>query len=231
MWQGIRSINEYPRDPALPWIQGCTEWMENGVRDGGKLYYVNIMFEPMRVPRAELMPLMRKAIDKFYGRFCTKFVRNGRSKTHQHELPRLWLFPDLPYFKPDKEFVGENTINGDGLHFNGSLLIPTHSRFSECPIKYLERKQELYARHGIERIHIKEGYYAPGLARYAAKTIKNRNADEADIIIFPRAVRELPAKKPVAFDPQERLLKDIQSRCNVSDEIAREMLTKMVKAA
>lgn len=117
----------------------------------------------------------------------------------------------------------------------GQMLSPPESRFNECPIKYFEREQATYTRHGIERIHIKQGGITgngiPGLADYAAKTIKNRGADEIDIIVLPRAVKELPAKKPTIIDPKERLLKDIQSRYNVADEIAVRMRDDILRAA
>ena len=70
----------------------------------------------------------------------------------------------------------------------------------------------------------------PGLADYAAKTIKNHRADEGDILILPRSVTELPDKKKTAFDPKDRLLKDIQSRFNVCDEVARKMRDDTIKA-
>ena len=82
------------------------------------------------------------------------------------------------------------------------MLIPPVSRFKECPIKHLQDNQARYARHGIEQIHIVVGGDIPGLADYAAKTIKNRRANEEDIIVLPRSVTELPAKKAPIFDPR-----------------------------
>ena len=195
---------------------------------GWKFYYINFMFEPLHVPTAELVPKMRKGIHKFYGRFCTEFIRNGRAKSEQERMPQLWLFPDLPVHKNTRNSLRDVTING-GLHFNGPMLIPPVSRFQECPIKHLEKNQARYARHGIERIYLMAGSDIPGLADHAAKTIKNRRADEEDIIVLPRSVTELPAKK-TAFDPKDRLIKDIQSRFNVCDEMARKMRDDTIKA-
>ncbi len=223
-WSGNKT------EPAVIWIKGCTEWMYEWVLKGWKLYYVNFMFEPLHVPAAELVPKMRKGIHKFYGRFCTEFMHDGRAKSEQKRLPKLWLFPDLPVFKYEKKSLREVTING-GLHYNGPLLIPPVSRFQECPIKHLEENQGTYARHGIERIHIVPGGDIAGLADYAAKTIKNRRVDEADIIVLPRTVGELPAKRKPIFDPKERLLKDIQSSMNVSDEMAQQLRDDAIKEA
>jgi hypothetical protein len=217
-------------DAADIWINGTTQMMNEWVLKGWKLYYVNFMFEPLHVPTAELVPKMRKGIHKFYGRFCTEFIHNGRAKSEQKRMPQLWLFPDLPVRKNKGNSLRDVTING-GLHFNGPMLIPPVSRFKECPIKHLEENQARYARHGIERIHIVVGGDVSGLADYAAKTIKNRKADEKDIIVLPRLDKELPAKKMPIFDPKDRLLKDIQSRFNVCDEMAQKMRNDTIKEA
>jgi hypothetical protein len=139
-------------------------------------------------------------------------------------------FLDLPVHKNKRNSLREITING-GLHYNGPMLIPPVSRFEECPIKHLRENQTKYARHGIERIHIVLGGDILGLADYAAKTIKNCRANDEDIIVLPRSVTELPAKKKPIFDPKDRLLKDIQSRFNVSDEMAQQIRGDVMKAA
>ena len=217
-------------DPAAVWIKGCTEWMCKWVFKGWKLYYLNFMFEPLRGPPSAIIPQMRRGIYKFYGRFCTEFVHDGRANSEQERMPQLWLFPDLPGPKNEKHSLREVTING-GLHYNGPLLIPPVSRFQECPIKHFKENQAKYARHGIERIHIVAGGDIPGLADYAAKNIKNHRADEGDILILPRSVTKLPDKKKTAFDPKDRLLKDIQSSMNVSDEMAQQIRDDAIKEA
>lgn len=107
------------------WIKGCTQWMEEGVLRGCKLYYVNIMFGPLRLPQSQIIPCMKKAIEKFYGRFCTEFSRDPRAPSQQDKLPQFWLFPDLPVFKYQKHSLRDVTINGNGLHYNGPNAIAT----------------------------------------------------------------------------------------------------------
>jgi hypothetical protein len=217
-------------DPAGVWIKGCAQWIYDLVFKGWKLYYVNFMFEPLRGPPSAIIPQMRRGIHKFYGRFCTEFIHNGRAKTEQERMPQLWLFPDLPVHKNKGSSLRKVTING-GIHYNGPMLIPPVSRFQECPIKHLENNQARYARNGIERIYLMVGGDIPGLADYAAKTIKNHRADEGDILILPRSVTELPDTKMPAFDPKDRLIKDIQSRFNVCDEMAQKMRDDATKEA
>jgi hypothetical protein len=216
-------------DTADIWIKGTTQMMNEWVSKGWRLYYVNFMFEPFRGPPTGIVPYMWKGMRKFYGRFCTEFMHDGRAKSEQKRLPKLWLFPDLPVFKYEKTSLREVNING-GLHFNGPMLLPPVSSFKECPIKHIAENQGKYARYGIDRIHIMPGGDIPGLADYAAKNIKNRRANEEDIMQLPRSVTELPEKKRPFFDPKERLLKDIQSRFNVCDEIAQKMRDDIVNA-
>lgn len=209
-------------DTADFWIKGTTEWMYEWMAQGWRLYYVNFMFEPFRGPSAGIVPYMWKGITKFYGRFCLEFVHDGRAQSEQKRLPMLSLFPDLPVNKTEKKSWREVTLNG-GLHFNGPMLIPPVSRVKESPIKHIAEKQGIYTRYGIERIDIRLGWDVAGLADYAAKNIKNRKANEEDILVLPRPVKELPEKTRPIVDPMARLLKDIQSRFNVCDEIARKM--------
>jgi len=230
-------------DLAAIWIKGCAEWMYKLVLTGWKLYYVNFMFEPLRGPPSAIIPKMRRGIYKFYGRFCTEFIHDGRAESEKKRMPRFWLFPDLPAPKNEKNSLREVTING-GLHYNGPMLLPPVSRFQECPIKHLEGNRAKYARHGIARIHLVPGGDISGLADYAAKsiknrraadyaakTIKNRRANEDDIIVLPRTVGELPEKNKPIFDPKGRLLKDIQSSMNVSDEMAQQIRDDAIKEA
>lgn len=209
-------------DTADIWIKGTTQWMYEWMSSGWRLYYINFMFEPFRGPRAGIVPYMWKGIRKFYGQFCTEFVHDGRAKSEQKRMPKLWLFPDLPVNRYEKKSWREVTING-GLHFNGPMLLPPVSRFDGCPIKHLAENQAKYARYGIERIHMVAGGDISGLADYAAKNIKNRRANEEDIMVLPRLDNELPENKRLIFDPRDRLFKDIQSQFNVCDEIAQKM--------
>jgi hypothetical protein len=106
-------------DTADIWIKGTTQWMNEWVSQVWRLYYVNFMFEPFRGPPTAIVPYMWKGMRKFYGRFCTEFIHDGRAKSEQERMPKLWLFPDLPVPKHEKKSLREVTING-GLHFNGA---------------------------------------------------------------------------------------------------------------
>jgi len=188
-------------ESADVWIKGCTEWMYEWVLKGWKLYYVNFMFELLRGPPSAQIPQMRRGIHKFYGRFCTEFVHDGRAKSEQERMPQLWLFPDLPIHKNKRDSLRDVTING-GFHFNGPMLISPVSRFKECPIEHLKENQAEYARHGIERIHIVLGGDIRGLADYAAKTIKNRRLMRRILLCFPGPSRSCRQRKKQSLTPR-----------------------------
>jgi hypothetical protein len=210
------------------WREGSTQWMHRLMSEGWTLYYVNFMFGPLSGPPPVIIQQMKRAITKFYGRFSLEFVRDGRAASAQGRMPVIWLFPDLPVFKYLKQSLRQVTLNG-GYHYNGPMLIPPVSRFNECPIKHMKDHHDRYARYGIERVNVVPGYYVPGLASYSTKTIANGGADDVDIIVFPRSVDLLAIKTKPHFDPRQRLLKDIQSSLNVSDDVARHLRDKLVQ--
>ena len=105
------------------------------------------------------------------------------------------------------------------------MLIPPKSRFRGCPIEHIEANQSKYARYGIERIHVKQVDYIPGIADYAFKTIKWGRADPDNILILPVSASELPQRSPSSVSC-DRGIKDIQAALNVSDEVAEAILNR-----
>jgi hypothetical protein len=206
-------------------IEGYTSWVYSYVCNSWRPYYINIMCHSLPGNDVGIVRRMNRAVQGFYGYFSCRFVHNQRSPAQQSKLPQLWLFLDRPCFKHEKKSLRDVTIN-NGLHYNGTLLIPPESRFRECPIRHIEENQQKYARKGIARIHVKpiDGRI-PEIVDYSMKTIK---WGQDDILILPRSVSELPGKSVPEIDPEARRVKDLQSAFNVSDEIAQEVLGKTV---
>ena len=114
-------------------------------------------------------------------------------------------------------------MNSGGFHYNGTMLIPPVSRFKDCPIKHIEEYQGLYTRGKIARVHVKPiDNRVHGISDYSAKTVKWGRADEQDILILPKTVREIKDTRPV-LSLEERAIKDIQSSLNVCDELAQQI--------
>ena len=121
-------------------------------------------------------------------------------------------------------------MNSGGFHYNGAMLIPPVSRFKDCPIKHIADYQGLYTRGKIARVHVKEiDDRVYGIADYSAKTVKWGRADEQDILILPKIVREITDTTPV-LSAEEKGIKDIQSSLNVCDELARQIYQKKRRA-
>lgn len=178
------------------WVPGLKEWiLDHASSDWWSPFYINFMFEPLPGSEKAVLAQMRRAIEKFYGCFGTRFDRNPRAKSSQLHIPRLFLFPDKPVAKREKASIREVSINAGGLHYNGPMMIPRYSHFHGCVIDHLEEMQRTYTRHGISRIHAKPIHGASGIADYTCKTIKWHRADLDDILILPRTVSELPEKR------------------------------------
>lgn len=207
-----------------PWIRGCAHWMWHWGLQGWTPYYINFMFKPLAGSGDAVSQQMRQAIEEgFYPRFCTMFVRHPGKPSQKERLPKFWLFRDRPCFKQgNKTSVREMQFNDNGCHYNGPMMIPPVSRFHECPIQHIHSNRKKYAVRGIDRIHVKLGTWdLDGLADYAGKTLKwDRDASE-HVILLP----DDKVKKPVpAMSAEDRVIKDIQARHNVSKEVARDMM-------
>lgn len=177
------------------WIPGLKDWiLDHDFADWWRPYYINFMFEAIPGPEKVVLARMERALEKFYGRFSTRFDRTPRAIKSQLNIPHFVLVPDKPTWKREKTSLRDVSINAGGLHYNGLMMTPRRSRFHGCPIDHLKEKQQTYARHGISRIHAKPIYGAAGIADYACKTVKWNRADQNDILVLPRSVSELPGR-------------------------------------
>jgi hypothetical protein len=207
-----------------PWIKGCADWVWKQRLNGWGAYYLNIMFQPYPGKPQAGRDQMKRAICKgFYSRYCTEFAHHPTRPSQQNKLPILWLFPDRPIGnRKHKTSILELQFNDNGVHYNGPMMIPPVSRFKECPIQHIHGNQRKYAVHGIERIYVQKiNWDSDRVLDYAGKTTKWDRELRDDIIILPD-----PGKRqrvPV-MSVEERAMRDFQSRHNVSDEIAGQML-------
>lgn len=110
-------------------------------------------------------------------------------------------------------------------------MLRPKSRFKSDIVKHLDGYQDVYIRWPIERIHIQEIdlFDLNYVADYAGKTMNGHRVSQDDIIILPEK-RSNELIRQLSSD--ERAMRDFQSKHNVSDEIAGQMLrTKMSKNA
>ncbi len=125
-------------------IHGYQEMINDYVRDHWKPYLLSFMYKPLRGSMDAIMLEMQKEIYLCYRILIKRFARNPRSLYSQRcLLPRLFAFPDRPIPKQLKQSLRDISIN-NGLHFHGILLLPPVSRFKECLVQFLERKQSCF---------------------------------------------------------------------------------------
>jgi len=215
-------------------IKACADWVWEHVLEGWRSYLITNMFEPLNGNQEAVIAQMKRAMERdFYSSLCKRFSRHPRKPNQQDRLPRLWLFPDFPVFKMDKKTpLADIQFNHGGLHYNGVLLLPPKSRFKADIIKHFDGYKDVYVRWPIQRIDIREidpedlNY----VIDYAGKTMKTNRVSQDDILLLPDT-RKTEDSPPLA--PDERAIKDIQSRLNVSDGTARQIyeITKSKNAS
>jgi hypothetical protein len=101
-------------------INGYSEWVRDEYRSGWTPYYVNLMFDPLKVPQGAINSTMREIIENsFYVMLCKQLDRHPNRKGRHEVSPHVVLFPDLPVFKHNKQSLRDVSLNG-GLHYTAS---------------------------------------------------------------------------------------------------------------
>ena len=104
------------------------------------------------------------------------------------------LFPDLPVYKREKKSIEDVAIN-NGLHYGGIALTPPISRFQSTLDAHFAQHQDKYVNEKLARIHVQPITWDPDyVTDYAAKSFKRGRVSDADIIVLPKTISELPSK-------------------------------------
>src|SRR5262249_19289829 len=128
-------------------------------------------------------------------------------------------FPDVPACKRQKQLLRNVTVN-DGLHMHGVLAIPRISRLKTRLNEHVRERWNMYQTQKMYCIHVE-----PIDSRiiyttdYAGKAFKTPRFDQDDVLILPKTTGELETGRRVAMFGA-RKLRDLQSRYNISDEVA-----------
>jgi hypothetical protein len=204
-------------------VKAHGDWIiEEVLREWRPFYFINIIFKPLRGSGSAIDAQMHDAIvNGFYPQLCKHLERHpGRRGRHKY-LPHLFLFPDFPVYKTQKQSLRRVSLNG-GLHYNGVVSISPRSRLKEDLNDHIWRNQSAYYGDMIERIHVKPVTYDPyRLMDYGLKTVARGRADYERGIFLPKSLSEMqPAQN---MDERTRTIKYIQASENVSDEVAEEI--------
>ena len=201
-------------------LEGFGVWIKQHVKDGWNAYFLSFMFHQLPGSKQARIQQMHEEVEIFYRKLITHVERDPRLNKNAHKLPRGVFFPDVPAYKRQKQGLRDVTVN-DGLHMHGVLVIPEKSRLKISLDEHVLENYHKYQSHKMYRIDV-----VPMDARivyttdYAGKALKTPRFDQDDILILPKTTSELESGRRV-LTFKARQIRDIQSRYNVSDEVAR----------
>ena len=183
---------------------------------------MTIMFRHIPGPVGTKIRQMHEEISTIYGKLANRVVRKPTSENWADLLPKGVFFPDVPGYRQTHQTLSDVSVN-EGVHMHGIVFATETPRFNQPLDQHFRENDQLYVKGNIHRIHVepithKERF----VADYAGKAIKRKRFSNDDILIVPKALSEVskietPSQK---MSVQERAIKEIQSRHNVSDEIA-----------
>jgi hypothetical protein len=185
-------------------------------------FFMTIMFHHIPGPRGTKIRQMHEEISTIYGKLANRVVRKPTSENWAHLLPKGVFFPDVPGYRKTSEKLSDVSVN-DGVHMHGIVFAIETPRFKQSLDQHFRENEQLYVNGNIHRIHVepitdREKF----VADYAGKAIKRKRFSNDDILILPKALSELSKSNTLSqtMSREQRAVKDIQSRHNVSDEIA-----------
>ena len=183
---------------------------------------MTIMFRHIPGPVGTKIRQMHEEISTVYGKLANRVVRKPTSVNWAHLLPKGVFFPDVPGYRQSRQRLSDVSVN-DGVHMHGILFTIETPRFKQPLDLHFRENEQLYVKGNIHRIHVepitdREKF----VVDYAGKAIKRKRFSNDDILIVPKALSEVSkvAALTQKMSVQDRAIKEIQSRHNVSDEIA-----------
>jgi hypothetical protein len=151
------------------------------------------MFKQIRGSRDEIVTEMLKEVERVYGRLLTRIIRQPRSARNAAYLPRWIVCPDVPVPKYKKQSRRDVTLN-DGWHVHAVALLPNESRLRTSLDCHLREDQRLYIRPERPLRHVRADLIterADYVTDYALKSYKRGRTTGDEILLLPRAAREL----------------------------------------
>ena len=179
-------------------LQAYGTWVHDYMAYPWHGYFLTFMFSQIPGSDASRMLEMKKHLGWFYGRLAKASVPKASSPHWSPFLPKVILAPDLPVPKRSKVRLRDVTIN-NGIHWHGLALIYLFGpRLQEKLDVHIEQNRARYLVGAIRSIDVQRITCEPAyVTGYGIKGLKRRSFSNDDILIFPRLVNELPARKPV----------------------------------
>jgi hypothetical protein len=206
-------------------VEAYGAWFHKCINNTWDAYLMTVMFRHIPGSVDAKIRQMHDDVNKVYSRLATRVVRKPASPNWAHFLPQGLFFPDVPAYRQSRQGLRDVTVN-DGLHMHGIMVVTTGGRLKQPLDQHFLENERLYVKGNIHRIHVKPlTHKEEFVADYAGKAIKRKRFSTDDILILPKSLSEVSkAETPLQeMTPQQRAIRDLQSRHNVSDEIALSM--------
>ena len=204
-------------------IDAFGTWIKQYFKDDWDAYLFTFMFNQLPGSQETRRDQMHEEITGVYRKLVTRVIRKPKSVENANLLPRGVFFLDKPAYKRQKQRVRDVLVN-DGLHMHGVVVSPRKSRLKVGLDEHFRDHRSLYETAKLYRIDVQPIDHSPvHTTDYAGKALKTRQFAEDDVLILPRSIKEL-TQKSLLTDSDARKIRDIQSRFNVSNEVARALL-------
>jgi hypothetical protein len=201
-------------------LGGFGTWVQQHINDGWDGYLFTFMFNQLRGTQDSQRTQMHEEITVVYRKLMTRVIRKPNSPKNRDLLPRGVFFPDRPVARKQQHRLRDVSVN-DGFHMHGVLVSPSTSRLKVGLDQHFREHRSLYETPKLYRIDIRPITHNPDhVTQYAGKAFRSWQFTEDDVLILPESVGERAQQNPLT-NAEERKLRDIQSRFNVSDDLAR----------
>jgi hypothetical protein len=205
-------------------IGGFGTWVQEHINNGWDGYLFTFMFNQLRGKQDSQRAQMHQEITAVYRKLVTRVVRKPNSPKNRDLLPRGVFFPDRPVARKQQHRLRDVSVN-DGFHMHGVLVSPSTSRLKVGLDQHFGEHRSLYETPKLYRIDIRPITHSPDhVTQYAGKALKTRQFTEDDLLILPESIGERAREAPLT-SAEARKIRDIQSRFNVSDDVARALAT------
>jgi hypothetical protein len=205
-------------------IGGFGTWINQYIIDGWDGYLFTFMFNQLRGTRDSQRTQMHEEITAVYRKLVTRVVRKPNSLKKLDLLPRGVFFPDRPVTRKQRHCLRDVSVN-DGFHMHGVLVSPNTSRLKVGLDEHIREHSRLYLTPKLYRIDIRPITHSPDhVTEYAGKALRSWQFTEDDVLILPESTGERAREAPLN-NAETRRIRDIQSRYNVSDDVARTLAT------
>jgi hypothetical protein len=222
-----RSTDPYGRALPEEIVQAYGALFRQLTESGWDGYLVTVMFRQISGSVDTKIRQMHEGVSTVYGKLASRVVRKPTSKNWAYLLPQGVFFPDVPAYRQSRKKLSDISVN-DGIHMHGIVSATATPRFKQPLDQHFQENERLYVKGNIHRIHVEPiTQKEKVVVDYAGKAIKRKRFSNDDILVLPKSLGEVTSSQNTSgqekMSAKKRASKDIQSRYNVSDEMALSM--------